>query len=163
MKANIIILNSKERKLLRQQLFSEFGIDHMFEDTIPFCINKKERVYIANRQIFEYDQDSLRVNAFGLYIGTYMPDGFRLSLEGAQLLGPLAKKNILDINLNQRNAWFKGQDLDYSKDAGEYVILRCAGDFLGCGKLKNKRIMNYLSKARKLTNVFEEKTSIEQA
>lgn len=154
MRAHIIILNSKDKKLLRQTLEAQFGVTELFEDKVLYCINKKERVYLTNRESFDEDQEALRVNAFGLYIGTYMPDGFRLSLEGAQLLGPRATKGIVSITVTQRNAWFKGEDLNAPESFDNYVLLQQGKDFCGVGKVKNGRIMNYLSKARKLTNVF---------
>jgi NOL1/NOP2/fmu family ribosome biogenesis protein len=155
MRAEILILNSKERKLLRQLLDEQFGITTLFDDKVLFCINKKERVYITNKEIFDEEQDKLRVNAFGLYIGSYMVDGFRFSLEGAQLLGPQASKNIIELDLEERNAWFRGEELEADESFnGQYVLLKSGNDFCGVGRVKNEKIMNYLSKSRKLTNVF---------
>lgn len=157
MRADIIILNSKERKHLRQQLEENFGIGELPEEYVYFCINKKERLYVAKRELFEQDLQALRVNAFGLYIGTFMKDGFRFSLEGAQLFGPLATKHIIHLDSKNRNNWFKGEDIDLgeSEHESQYVLVKSGDDFLGSGKVKEGIIMNYLAKARKLTNVFE--------
>jgi NOL1/NOP2/fmu family ribosome biogenesis protein len=84
-----------------------------------------------------------------------MVDGFRFSLEGAQLLGPQASKNIIELDLEERNAWFRGEELEADESFnGQYVLLKSGNDFCGVGRVKNEKIMNYLSKSRKLTNVF---------
>ncbi len=153
MRAHIIIYNSREKKQLRQQLEEEYGITKLPE-YVYFSINKKERVYIAPESVFQEDQNKLRVNAFGMYIGTIMKDGFRFSLEGAQLFGPLATKNIVDVGQEERNKWFQGEALPCETNEGAYVLVRNEQDYLGSGKVKDKEIINYLAKARKLTNVF---------
>lgn len=156
MRADIIILNSKEKKHLRQQLEEQYGITKLFADKILFCINKKEKLYICNAEIFEQEQDKLRVNAFGLYVGTFMTDGFRLSLEGVQLLGPQATKNVLELDIDKRDSWIRGEEiyLDTKELDGNYVLVKWNTDFIGCGKVKDGLLLNYLSKSRKLTNIF---------
>lgn len=155
MKADIIVLNSKDRKLIRQQLVDQFGITELFDDKVLFCFNKKERVYLANKELFDVQQDELRTNMFGLYIGTFMIDGFRLSIEGAQLLGPQATKNILSLSKDLRDAWLKGEELEASNhDDDCYLLLKYENDFLGVGKKKGERVLNYLPKSRKLKKIF---------
>lgn len=156
MKAEIIILNSKDRKSIRQSLEEQFGIKEIPENVVYFCLNKKERVYICNREIFEIEQESLRTNAFGLYFGTYMIDGFRLSLEGSQMVGPLATKNIFEITESQFEEYIKGEDLvcenpDFQK---QYVIVKRGKDFVGVGKVKEGIFSSNLPKSRKLKKVF---------
>ncbi len=157
MKDKIIILNSKDKKEIRKQLESQFGISKL-PDKVFFSINKKERVYIINREAFDVDQIALRVNSFGLYFGTYMKDGFRLNIEGSQLVGPQATKNVLKLSVEERNFWLKGFDLEKElpETESEYVLLKHEGDFLGSGKIKNNKILNYVSKSRTLKKVFPE-------
>ena len=156
MKPEIIILNSKDRKLLRKSLNEQFGVEEL-PDKVFFCLNKKEKVYIANRQVFDIDHDTFRVNAFGNYFGTIMPDGFRLSLEGAQFIGNLATKNILELTQEERDAWIKGEELIKeveTEDDSSYVLIKFENHFYSTGKIKNGRVMNYVSKSRKLKKIF---------
>lgn len=155
-KPEIIILNSKDKKLLKQTLDKQFGITKL-PDKILFCLNKKEKVYLANREIFDLNHEVFRVNAFGNYFGTYMTDGFRLSIEGAQELGPLATKNILELTKEERDLWIKGYDLNKTietENESAYVIIKFEDYFYACGKVKENRIINYVSKARKLKKIF---------
>lgn len=164
MRPTIIVLNSKDRKGIRQSLADQFGITELFdEDKALFCFNKKERVYLANKECFDIDRDELRTNMFGLYIGTFMIDGFRLSLEGVQLLGPQATKNVISLSKEQRDAWLKGEEITVNQNADEqhtdnvdrYLILKYETDFLGVGKKKGEKILNYLPKSRKLKKIFD--------
>lgn len=156
LKAEIIILNSKDRKHIRQQLNEEFGIDSLPDNVVYFCLNNKERVYTCNKSIFDVEQESLRVNAFGLYFGTFMPDGFRLSLEGSQLIGPLATKNIFEISDFEFEAYLKGENLECAipEFQKHYVIVKHNDDFLGVGRVKNEILTNHLPKSRRLKKVF---------
>lgn len=157
MKEKIIILNSRERKGIRKQLEEQFGVKEI-PDKVYFCINKKEKVFLTNRESFEIDQSVLRINAFGMYFGTFMKDGFRLSLEGTQLVGEEASTHVVDLNTEQRDSWLKGEDVimdvgDYDYD---YLILKNGKDFLGCGKAKEGKILNYLPKSRTMKNIVPE-------
>lgn len=156
MKPEIIILNSKDRKLLRKDLNKQFGVEKL-PDKVFFCLNKKEKVYIANREVFDVDHDVFRVNAFGNYFGTIMPDGFRLSLEGAQFIGSLATKNVLELTKEERDSWIKGEDLEKevkTEDGSDYVLIKFKNHFYSTGKIKNKKVLNYVSKSRKLKKIF---------
>ena len=151
----LIILNSKDRKLILQQLNEEFGISELPE-LVYFCLNSKEKVYCATRDLFDQDHERLRVNAFGMYFGTYMIDGFRLSLEGVQLLQDQIIKNKFDVHEHQRDAWLKGEDveLEVDEEISRYVVLYYKGDILGVGKLKETKILNYLPKSRRLKKII---------
>ncbi len=167
MKPTILILNSKDRKHIKQFLEEEFGVKELPEKVL-FCLNKKEKVYITNREVFDIDHDIFRVNAFGNYFGTFMPDGFRLSIEGAQFIGPKAKKNILELIREERDAWMKGENIPTTfKPEGEYsyVLMKHRNDFYGVGKIKNGEVINYVSRSRKVKKVFhkeKENTTTEQ-
>jgi NOL1/NOP2/fmu family ribosome biogenesis protein len=156
MKPTIIILNSKDRKVIKQFLEEEFGVSQLPEKTF-FCLNKKEKVYITNKEVFDVDHDALRVNAFGNYFGMFMPDGFRLSIEGSQFVGPLATKNVVELSEADRDRWMKGENLETDfKPEGKYsyVIIKHKNDFYSTGKVKNEEIINYVSKSRKLKKIF---------
>lgn len=156
MRAEIIVLNSRDKKRIKQTLKKQFDSDWM-PNKVFFCLNKKEKVYSTNRDTFDVEQDILRTNAFGNYFGTIMIDGFRLSIEGSQLFGPHAKKGILHVSQEQRDAWIMGHDLEIETKPfeGSYVLICYKGDFYGCGKAKKGTIMNYVPKSRKLKKIFD--------
>ena len=155
MRYELIILNSKDRKLILKDLHEMFGIESL-PDVVYFCFNKKEKVYIATREIFDMQRDELRVNMFGMYFGTIMKDGFRLSLEGLTYVKDQITKNIFELTKKQFEEWILGGDIEVEneKDENTYLIMKYEQDFVGVGKLKNKNILNYLPKSRKLHKVI---------
>lgn len=150
---HINVLNSKKRKLLLQTLNKQFGIKELPEK-VYFTINDKERVYMSERSVFEIDTTELRVNAFGLYIGSYLIDGFRLTIEGSQIFGPLATKNVIDLTDEQMKLWIMGNNLEMDIGSNEVYLLRHNKDFMGTGKMKNNILSNFIPKSRALKKVL---------
>lgn len=155
MNKELIVLNSKDRKLILKDLESLYGVTELPEG-IYFCINKKEKVYLTTREAFELSQEDLRVNTFGMYFGTIMKDGFRPSLEGLDMLKSAITKNVLEINEAQFEEWILGSDLEVENkdDDNTYLVIKFGEDFVGIGKLKGNTILNYLPKSRKLQKVI---------
>lgn len=154
---NIIILNSKERKLIRKQLEKDFEINTLPEK-VYFCINEKDNVYIANKELFDIDRFSLRASSFGLRFGSYDEHGFLLSVEGTQLVGEQATKNIIELNEEEKEAWTMGEELsiDTSTMENQIILIKHGKKFFGSAKAKKGKIKNTLPKARILKHTFEE-------
>jgi len=77
--------------------------------------------------------------------------GIRLSIEGTQIIGQKATKNVVELNEEETKKWFKGEDLDKEcKDCSGFVILKHKNDFLGNGKYSNGKILNYVGKVRRV-------------
>jgi NOL1/NOP2/fmu family ribosome biogenesis protein len=147
------VLNSKETKLLMQQLNKQFDTTEDLE--YVFIKNNKEKVYLISREIEKISLDKIRIDSLGLYFGTIQPDGFRPSIEGSQIIGKIARRNILEINNDQKHEWIKGNNLEVEKEGNEIVLLKYNKDFMGAGKHRGHTIINSISKARRLVNVNE--------
>ena len=78
----------------------------------------------------------------------------RLSIEGSQIIGPKAAKNVVEINEEQTKEWLKGEDLeiDGKSNYSGFVIIKHNADFLGTGKYKENKILNYVSKSRRISS-----------
>ncbi len=145
---NLKILNKKETKQILSIISKQFGCD--VELDYVFMKNEKNKIFITNRQISEIDLSKLRVNSVGLYIAEQKDNQIRLSIEGSQLIGPYAKKNVVELNEEQASKWMKGEDLEIEGDYSGFVIIKYKKDFLGCGKYSNGRIWNYVNKIRRI-------------
>ncbi len=156
MSSNVIVLNSKDRKHIRQFLNNQFGISSLPEGVF-FCFSEKDNVYFANRDVFDEDQFLLRIKTFGLLFGSYLEDGFRLSIEGSQLVGSSATKNIFELSNQDKESWLQGLSLsvDLDFDEGE-ILLKQGNDFFGSAYFKEGSIKNVLPKSRILKTVFYE-------
>ncbi len=145
---NLKILNKKQIKeilaLIKQQWDADIDLDY------AFLKDNDDKVFIINKEFAEIDLEKLRINNMGLYFAQKMIDGLRLSIEGSQLIGPKAKKNVLELNEKQIKQWLQGNDLEIKTELKNYVILKHNKDFLGTGKIKDNKILNYIPKSRRL-------------
>ncbi|MBW2982093.1 hypothetical protein KY343_04390 [Candidatus Woesearchaeota archaeon] len=145
---NAKILNKKQIKeilsLIKQQWNADIDLDY------AFLQDKEDKIFIINKEFAEIDLTKLRINNMGLYIAQKMVDGLRLSIEGSQIIGPKAKNNILELDDKQTKQWLQGYDIEIKTELKNYVILKHNKDFLGTGKIKENKILNYIPKSRRL-------------
>ena len=113
-------------------------------------------MYVISKNLGRIDFEKLRIDAQGLYFGELYDNRIRLSIEGCQIVGPSATKNLIDLDEKQMMEWVKGQDIEFTDTGKDFVIVRhlqkITGkyDILGCGKYKDGKLMNYVSKSRRL-------------
>jgi len=154
---NLKILNKKQIKeilnLIKKQWESDIDLDY------AFLQDKEGKIFIINKEFAEIDLSKLRINSMGLYIAQLMPDGIRLSIEGSQLVGPKAKKNVLELTEKQTKEWFRGNDLEIKTELKNYIILKHNKDFLGCGKIKHEKIAEQFFVSQKY-KVFQRENKI---
>tara|TARA_Y100000031_G_C8221577_1_gene386199 strand:+ start:924 stop:1382 length:459 start_codon:yes stop_codon:yes gene_type:complete len=141
-------LNSKECKRVHQVLERQFGFSGKLE--YAFYRNRKGRIFIVTKDIAELPLDEYRINSLGLTFGTEMDDGIRLTIEGSQLIGKDSMHNILDLTKEELYSWLKGEELEVDTVLEGFVLIRSGDDFLGCGKVIGRRLINYTSKSRRL-------------
>ena len=146
----LTILNSKEKKNIFSIMQKQWGtkiVPKQFD--YVFMINEKGRVYISNKELFELDFSQLRVDSFGLYLGELLDKTFRLSIEGSQIIGPLAEKNVAELDDKQVRDWLRGEDIE-AENVDGFVILKHGKDFAGSGKFVNGKIINFVPKIRRV-------------
>jgi NOL1/NOP2/fmu family ribosome biogenesis protein len=151
-KESLRILNTREKKEINQSIEAQWGCE--LDKSYVFLLSNKNRLYISDKDIGMIDFSVLRVDSMGAYIATVDEKGVRLSIEGSQLLGPLAKKNVVEVDDESVRAWFKGEDLPHTgveaKGAFGFVILKNGEDFIGCGRVTERGILNFVPKARRI-------------
>ena len=141
-------LASKELKQVYALLESQWGFDEKLEQA--FFLSGKERLYLINRAVDVLDFNKLRINSIGLYFGELRHGELRLSIEGSQIVGPGAKKNVVELNHAERKLWLQGVDVNKNCKETGFIIIKSSEDFVGCGKCKDGRILNFVPKARRL-------------
>ena len=161
------ILNTKEikeiLKLIEAQWCAKLKLDY------AFLKNNKDRIFVINKDIQKIDLSKLRINSIGIYFCEVDRKGIRLSIEGSQIVGPKAEKNIVEIDEQQEKQWLKGEDLEVEdvcssktnnifppvspqshRNHSGFVIIKHNDDFLGTGKFKENKVLNYVNKARRV-------------
>lgn len=146
------VLNSKEVKavaaIVKQQWGSDLSRDYGFLE------GKDGDIFLISRDIEKLDLQQLRINSLGLYFGQLRNGELRLSIEGSQIVGKTAAKNVVDLDDNEFKLWLRGEDIERASDGcSGYVIIKHNNDFIGCGKCKDGKILNFVPKARRVVNV----------
>lgn len=149
----LTIMNSKEVKNLMHHLSEQFGVNEKLN--FVFLLNTKGKVYVLNRDIDRIDYETYWIDSAGLYFGTFQKDGFRLSIEGSQIISEFATKNVLEFTNEQKHEWLKGNDVDVEETLSRLVIVKYENDYFGCGKIKEKILLNSVPKSRRLSVINE--------
>ena len=109
----------------------------------------KRKVY-AYKECTNLENQPVEVVHYGVYFGRLEKGELRLSIEGAQLIGKKAKKNIIEIDHDKAVKWMSGENLRVESEAQGYVILKWKNYYLGCGEIKNGTITNFVPKDRRI-------------
>ena len=147
-KESLKILNTRDKKDINKSITEQWGCE--LDKSFVFLLSNKNKLYIADQDIGKIDTEKLRVDNLGLYVATVDDKGVRLSIEGSQLLGPIAKKNIVELDYKDMRDWFRGEDIKKDTDCKGFVILKHNNDFIGCGKSTEKGILNFVPKTRRI-------------
>ena len=146
---NLEVLNSKKTKEITKLLAEQWEYTERLECGI---LQRENDIFLATRTIDKIDLRNLNVNSLGLYFGELRANQLRLSIEGSQIIGQKAKKNIIELNHVQITKWLRGEDIELEKNttAENYAIVRSGKDFYGCGRIKDGKLLNFVPKARRV-------------
>ena len=164
---NLKIMNSREKKRILEMLNEQFGYGENEKMNYAFLFNEKEqKIFLVTPDVSKIDLGALHVNSIGVYFGQVYKGSIRLSIEGSQLIGNKASKNILELEESQRTSWLKGEDLDIKKDVKQasdaieynslldgFYLIKSGEDFIGTGKMTDSKLSNFVPKARRLSDI----------
>jgi len=152
---NIKPLNRKETNKILEQLGNEYGLDAagILIDNYTFFLSEKNKIYIIDNKIKELPLDNLKINSLGLYICELNRDRIRLSIEGSQIIGRNATKNMYEVDDATARLWLKGNDIECNIEFDGFVIVKCKSDFMGSGKYSGGKLFNYIPKIRRIMAV----------
>ncbi|MBW2988621.1 hypothetical protein KY318_03855, partial [Candidatus Woesearchaeota archaeon] len=137
-------LNSKGIKHIIGLIEEQWGA----APKLDYFFLKKEdgRVYIVGKGVSQVPLSELNVNSLGLYLGRLVPGGFKLSIEGSQMVGPVAKKNVVVLNQKEFRKWLQGLDIEKPGETGGFVIIAHNGDYFGCARHTRNKLLNLTPK-----------------
>jgi len=147
------ILSKPEKLRIINKLEEQYGISGL--DFLLILSGKdKIRGYsgsLSKEEILELNE-SINIETIGLYLFKVHEEGIRLTIDACQILKKQIKKNIIELDKNQLEQWLKGQDLEIGDSGSGFRILKYENDFVGCGKLSNNRLTNFVPKERRIKN-----------
>ncbi len=91
--------------------------------------------------------DDLRQSWIGLHLGDLKEDCFTPSVEGAEIIGRTADKNVIEISLGQAVNLFNGMHIDYNSEDGIY-LLKYNSRVICAGKIVDKSLSGIIPKSR---------------
>ena len=146
------VLNSKEVRALADMVKQQWGCGLSgLSESCGFLEGKNGDIFLISRDIERLDLEHLRIDSLGLYFGEQKNSELRLSIEGSQLIGKSATRNVDEIDDSEFKDWIHGNDLEKSPDnCSGYVLVRHNSDFIGCGRCKEGKILNFVPKARRI-------------
>jgi len=139
------LLSKANIKKILKELSNLYGIRNLKLNYL-FFKNPQNKIYIINKD-YNKLKDS-KFNAIGLYFAKRELPGLRLSIEGSQIIGPLATKNIFEIK--DLKDYMTSKNIPCDKKLKSFVIIKHKEDYLGSGLYKQEKILNYLPKERRL-------------
>ena len=151
------ILNKKETKEILKMIKEQWDADI----ELPYGVmrNNNDRIYLANRDVFDLDLSKLKISSIGIYFGEIIKDkemrkdrDMRLSIEGSQIVGPYAKENVVELSDEEAKDWLRGNDADRKVENRGFIIIKSGSDYLGSGKSMGGKILNYVPKGRRITS-----------
>ncbi|MDD5178087.1 MAG: hypothetical protein PHT54_02295 [Candidatus Nanoarchaeia archaeon] len=140
--------NSKEKRNFINQIKEQYGINELNLDYV-FMKDQKDKVYIISNKLKEINQKDFNISSYGLYFARDIGE-IRLSVEGSQIIGEYAKKNIIELDESLLKKWMQGLDITMDSDQEGFVLIKHKNNFYGCGKYKNGIILNYVPKERRV-------------
>ncbi|MCW1301026.1 MAG: hypothetical protein QW507_00190 [Candidatus Nanoarchaeia archaeon] len=157
------IMGHEEVRRVLEIISQRFSIEPKLN--YVFLIDNRGKVFICSPDIVKLDLKPLwrRIQRIGLYFGFFESSTkFRLSVEASQLLGKIAKKNVVELTEEEALKWLNGLDLERKMERG-IVILKYGDDFLGSGLSMGGKIKNLLPKERRVKRELKLGSSEEPA
>jgi NOL1/NOP2/fmu family ribosome biogenesis protein len=154
----LTFLNTREKKKIINELKELYGFLGEIEGAL--LLSSKQKLYLVTKDlalIEKKEEQELRIDSAGLYIGRIEADGIRLSIEGSQLIGPHSDKHVLEIDEEHLEHWVKGEDFMLSESEQEkisneegFFIIKFGNDYMGCAQIKKGNVRSLVSKERRL-------------
>ncbi len=158
---NLRPLSSRESRHIIELVNEQYGCDIRLDYYL--IIHERDRnIFIVSREVAQIDLEALRVNSLGSYFCEQNDDAtaVRLSIEGSQLVGPLATKNTLTLADDEYKLWAKGTELKLTPELQErlketqgYLLIKNSrADFYGTARAKNDALLNFTPKNRRIAH-----------
>ncbi|MGQ4832815.1 MAG: methyltransferase RsmF C-terminal domain-like protein [Candidatus Asgardarchaeia archaeon] len=149
-------MTKRQRKDILKILKENFGFEEL-----PYILlsSGKRRIWICPPDVAKINFKGLYIHSIGLYFANYDRGILRLSFDATQVFSKDIKKNIIEVNKEEAEKWMLGESLPVrgNLEDNQVVVVKYNNDFLGCGIVKNNRILNHVPKDRRtLTELTKE-------
>jgi len=121
--------------------------------TFDCYINKRNEIYLVSKSV---DEKLITIASYaGLYFGRLKRnEKIQLSVEGSQIIGKSANKNIAIVDDENISRYMEGLTCDWVElincEINNFVLIKNGSDFFGTGILRKDKIESLVPKARRI-------------
>lgn len=148
------ILDKEEVERIEEIVESNYGTKI---DLKQFLVLEtfEEKIWLATKNLLNLELGKLPINSIGMNFGKLKRnDKINLTVEGSQIVGATAVKNIAVLDEENTKKFMQGSDVKPEKeincDYHNFAIVKFEEDILGSSLLTEKGIENQLPKSRRI-------------
>jgi NOL1/NOP2/fmu family ribosome biogenesis protein len=114
----------------------------------------EEKIFLTTKDLLNLDLSKLQINSMGMNFGKLKRnEKIFLTIEGSQIVGAKATKNIVLLNEENAKKFMQGSDVKPEKEINceyhNFAIVKFGEDVLGSSLLTEEGIKNQLPKSRR--------------
>jgi len=150
------ILDKRERERLQEILDKNYKSGFELKD-FGVMSGSEERIWLAAKEVFAFDFSKLPVNSVGLNFGKLKQNNkMRLTIEGAQLVGESAERNVAVVADMVAERFLRGEDIEAVKNAENceehnfVIVKKEKGEIIGSALFAEGKLKNFLPKSRRI-------------
>jgi len=116
-------------------------------------INKRNEIYLVSKSV---EEKLITIASYaGMYFGRLKRNNkIQLSVEGSQIIGKFANKNIAIVDDENISRYMEGLTCDWVElincEINNFVLIKNGNDFFGTGILRKDKIESLVPKARRI-------------
>ncbi len=147
------VLDKEELKELEEIIEKNYGVKFKFDSLV--LKSSRDKIWLVSKDFSKINFDKIKANSIGLYFGRLKRNNkIHLSIEGTQLIGPNATKNIVEVDEENMRRFLQGLNVKPKKmincEVNNFVVIKYKDDFLGSGILREDYVENLLPKTRRI-------------
>lgn len=148
------VLTKEEVKDLERMIEKNYGSRVNLKDYLVL-INKKNKIWLVNKEVLNLDLDKLKIDSLGLGFGKLKRnEKIHLTIEGSQIVGKNATKNIAILDEKDAVKFMQGSNVKPKEEIDceyhNFAIVKCKDDILGSSLLIEDGLKNLIPKSRRL-------------
>ena len=153
------ILDKEDVERLQGIIEKNYGGEFNLRD-FGVMIGSEERIWLASKDVFLFDSARLPVNSIGLNFGKMKKnEKLRLTIEGSQLVGKTAERNVATVSDADAMRFLRGEDMNPVIKEGceehNFVIVKTESrTVIGSAMLAEGRLKNFLPKSRRIMGSY---------
>jgi NOL1/NOP2/fmu family ribosome biogenesis protein len=148
------VLEKEEVENLERMIEKNYGT-RVGLNQFLVLLSSEEKIWLASKEIMNLDMRKFPVNSIGMNFGKIKRnDKVNLTIEGSQMVGKLATKNVVALDEQEAQKFMQGSDVKPQQEINceyhNFAIVKSGEDVLGSSPLTEEGLQNLLPKSRRV-------------